>query len=168
MKRVELLTFAGVSLGTMAISLGILNFVIGAPGEEKLRKEDNNEKENNNKALEETGETEDSKRLCALCSKILYDDNMPDSPEKFLRRIYEEAMVYQPVCDESLLNLTPKTVKEQEGMLKRLGLYNRYYRKVVLKLPEVTITKSPVKKKAAKTAGKFILMEVKLKKESNV
>jgi hypothetical protein len=143
------LNLAEIFIGTTVISLGILSLYEVLSGDKNA-----NEKEAKKKgrALKRSSKTvsvneTNNDRMKILVADILEgEDNLPADSKEFIKRIYEAALKYLPV-NKTLLTLTPKTNEELEGMLHRFGLYDKYYRKVLLKIPNIEIISTTVHRK---------------------
>lgn len=161
------LNLAEVFIGTTVISLGILSLYEVLSGDKNAkRKEAKREKD---RALKRSSKTvsvneTNNDRMKILVAEILEgEDNLPADSKEFIKRIYEAALKYLPV-NKTLLTLTPKTNEELEGMLHRFGLYDKYYRKVLLKIPNIEVISTTVRRKTERRT--YIEVPVTTKKKT--
>ena len=144
------LNLAEVFIGTTVISLGILSLYEVLSGDKNMkRKEAKKEKDRALKRSSKTvsvNETNNDKMKILVAEILEGEDNLPADSREFIKRIYETALKYLPV-NKTLLPLTPKTNKELEGMLHRFGLYDKYYRNILLKIPNIEVISTTVRRK---------------------
>lgn len=161
------LNLAEVFIGTTVISLGILSLYEVLSGDKNVkRKEAKGEKDRALKRSSKTvsvNETNNDKMKILVAEILEGEDNLPVDSKEFIKRIYEAALKYLPV-NKTLLTLTPKTNEELEGMLHRFGLYDKYYRKVLLKIPNIEVISTTVRRKTERRT--YIEVPVTTKKKT--
>ena len=144
------LNLAEIFIGTTVISFGILRLYEVLSGDKNMkRKEAKKEKDRALKRSSKTvsvNETNNDKMKILVAEILEGEDNLPADSREFIKRIYETALKYLPV-NKTLLALAPKTDKELEDMLHRFGLYDKYYRNILLKIPNIEVISTTVRRK---------------------